>query len=251
MFDGWMPWKWIVCGCELALGKSTREHVVLGGADARARAPCRCTSRPGTKTPLATSISRSRRRARTRGRDPAGAAAPAAGSSSASRSFGPPGRGHGSPIHGGMPHVRVVSPEVGRRASSLRPAGAARPANGAAATTGAAPTINWRLLNPRDLDMAETTSFDRYGFARGACRDGAGGDRLPGSGTCCRARRRRCAPPRRRSPATGTGCGGSGRSSARRSSRPSRTSIPATSPRTSRPGPSSATCFCGSSLRRT
>ena len=34
--DGWMPWKWIVWGCEPAVDERDLEDVVLGGADDRA-----------------------------------------------------------------------------------------------------------------------------------------------------------------------------------------------------------------------
>ena len=50
MFAGWIPWKWIVCGCEPPLTNFTRRR---SSSVARMTGPgrCRCTSRPG-RSPL-------------------------------------------------------------------------------------------------------------------------------------------------------------------------------------------------------
>ena len=33
MFVGWMPWKWIVCGCDTGVDEADAEDVVLGRPD--------------------------------------------------------------------------------------------------------------------------------------------------------------------------------------------------------------------------
>ena len=58
MFVGWMPWKWIVCGCEPPLTKWTRS---MSPSVARITGPGTVPLyvQAGKKTPGATSISRS------------------------------------------------------------------------------------------------------------------------------------------------------------------------------------------------
>ena len=58
MFVGWMPWKWIVCGCEPALTKLTRR---MSPSVARSTGPGTVPLyvHAGKNTPGATSISRS------------------------------------------------------------------------------------------------------------------------------------------------------------------------------------------------
>ena len=92
MSAGWMPWKWIVCGCEPPFVKFTRS---------RSSSVARITG-PGTvplyvqavkNTPLATSISRSTAvtsYSRTR---PGSCGSAGGGWRSASSALGPPGAG--------------------------------------------------------------------------------------------------------------------------------------------------------------
>ena len=58
MFAGWMPWKWIECGCEPALTKRTRR---MSSSVARITGPGTVPLyvQAGKKTPGAISISRS------------------------------------------------------------------------------------------------------------------------------------------------------------------------------------------------
>ena len=58
MFAGWMPWKWIECGCEPALTKRTRR---MSSSVARIIGPGTVPLyvQAGKKTPGAISISRS------------------------------------------------------------------------------------------------------------------------------------------------------------------------------------------------
>ena len=102
MFVGWMPWKWIVCGCEPALTKLTRS---VSPSVARSTGPGTVPLyvQAGKNTPGATSISLSVAvsvYSRTR---PGEYGSAGGGWSSASRSFGPPTAGAPAPIIAAWP----------------------------------------------------------------------------------------------------------------------------------------------------
>ena len=114
MLAGWIPWKWIVCGCEPWFRNSTRK---MSPSVAR-------RTGPGTVplyvhaayvTPCATSISRSSATSRYSRTRPGCCGSGGGGMSSASRAFGPPGAGTLRADHRRVADACVVVADVRRR----------------------------------------------------------------------------------------------------------------------------------------
>ena len=130
-FPGWIPWKWIVCGCEPPFVKLDAEDVVLGRADDRPRDGA--VVRPGASksTPWATSIvAVDGESGCTRGAGRAGGGRAGGGKRSAT-ACGPPGPGPSAPIIAAWPRVDGRGLRGSRAARHLERRSARRASRGA------------------------------------------------------------------------------------------------------------------------